>query len=333
MIIISLISLIIINTAGVNIAYNSTFSRYNRPDYNITPGLINYQSIKDIYSREEISFKSNEETLKGYYYSIDNSKALIIMSHGLKDGADSLLSSTIYFLNNGYNVFTYDNTGCFDSTGKANGFSQSLVDLKNALFFLNNNDKFNKQRFLLFGYSWGAYATASIFNFDVENIYGSVSISGYNDAKNLFFNKGKTYVGILAYLGKNLIENIQYKKFDKIVNYTAVNGINNTTTPVFVIHGKEDNEIKYNTDSIISLKDNIINSNVIFSLENNKDHISILYSKESYEYQNIVNKQLKSIKKYDKKTVFLKTVDNYKYSEIDNSLYERINNFYNDCIK
>jgi predicted alpha/beta-fold hydrolase len=315
---------------GAIVAYNTIFSRYNRPDYNITPGLINYEEISETYNRTEVSFKSNNETLQGYYYKNDEAKALVVMSHGANDGADSLLSSSLYFLNNGYSVFSYDNTGCFSSTGRVNGFSQSLIDLENALYFLNEDTNYKNYKKLLFGYSLGGYASTAIFNLDVKNVYGSVSISGFNDASNLIFNKGKSYVGPLAYLGKPIINTIQSKRFKEYNNYTALSGINKVDTPIYLIHGLNDTTIRYKNDSISILKDDIINKNVLYHIEENKDHVSILYSDEANEYRNEIDTNLSKIKKYDEKAEFVKNVDDYKYSKLNMKLYQSIISFYDN---
>lgn len=329
---ICIIAFLLLHYVGAIIAYNTIFSRYERPDYNITPGLINYEEINNTYNRKEVSFKSKNETLQGYYYKNDNAKALVVMSHGSNDGADSLLSSSLFFLNNEYSVFSYDNTGCFSSTGKVNGFAQSLVDLESVLSFLNEDNNYKDYKKLLFGYSWGGYASTAIFNLDIKNVYGSVSISGFNDASNLIFNKGKSYVGPLAYLGKPIINSIQNKKFKEYNNYTALSGINKVNTPIYLIHGLNDTTIRYKNDSIAILKDDITNENVLYQIEENKDHISILYSDEANTYRNEIDTNLSKIKKYDKKVEFVKNVDDYKYSKINMELYQSIISFYDNCM-
>ena len=80
------------------ITYKAMFNKTNRPDYSLTPGLVNYDEISTRISREKYSFYSNNNLLQGYYYHKENAKALIVMAHGIKDGADSLLSETLYFL-------------------------------------------------------------------------------------------------------------------------------------------------------------------------------------------------------------------------------------------
>ena len=95
--------------------YAFSFPKVSRPDYTITPGLVNYEEIKHILPRKEIKYESNKATLNGYYYENKNSDYMIVVSHGMQDGADSLLAVCKFFYDSGYNVFSYDNSGCFDS--------------------------------------------------------------------------------------------------------------------------------------------------------------------------------------------------------------------------
>jgi dipeptidyl aminopeptidase/acylaminoacyl peptidase len=322
--------------AGI-IVYNSIFSRVERPNYDLTPGLVDFEEVKEKHniSRELFSIKSNKETLQGYYYTNDDPKGLIVMSHGLNDGADGLLAITLFFINNGYNVFSYDGTGCYSSSGNScNGFSQSLIDLENVLYFLNEQPKFSSQKKLLFGYSWGGYASTSIFNLIDENIYGSVAVSAYYDAKNLIYNKGKEYVGFLATLGKPVLDMIIKNRFKEYVNYDSISGINKTSTPFYIIHGTKDSTISHDKYAIISQKDKITNPNVTYKSVNDKDHVSILYSSNAIAYQKQVKENLDNIKKKNKEEIkeYILTVDDELYSELDIDLFNSIISFYHSCL-
>ncbi len=330
---ITIIASIVINFVGGIIAYNLLFNRYERPDYKITPGIVCYEDVKENYPRQALSYSSGKEILAGYYYPHENEKALIIMSHGIHDGADSLLAQCLFFLDHNYSVFSYDNSGCFSSTGKANGFLQSVIDLKNTLDYLNQDIRFKNRKKLLFGFSWGGYATVSIFNFQTQDIYGSVSLSGYNDAENLIFNKGKSYVGPLAYTGKGIVELIQNVRFKGNEFYTGIDGINHTTTPFFIAHGHQDTTIRFKEDSILFNKNLITNPNVTYYESLDAGHSSLMYSNRANEYRKEVDAQLKSMKDYDDKVEYVKTIDNVIYSELSIDLFEKINEFYQICLK
>ena len=116
--------------------YNSFFKRYERPDYSVTPGIVCYERVKSDYPREEIFFRSEKVRLKGYYYTVEGAKGLVVVVHGLHAGSDDMLPIITYMLRRGYNVFSYDGTGTYDSEGDGTvGMCRSLVDLDNALSF------------------------------------------------------------------------------------------------------------------------------------------------------------------------------------------------------
>ena len=313
------------------IVHESMFNKVKRPDYLITPGLVNYEEINDKIDRIEYNFYSFDNKLRGYYYPCDNAKALIVISCGLNDGADSMLSETLFFNQNNYAVFAYDYSGCFDSEGKLGGFYQSLIDLNNALEFVNTLDELNDYKVLLFGFSLGGYASASIFNLTSKNIYGSVSISGFNDAKNIFFENSKKQVGPLMYLGKPLCSLLINNRYKDYLSYSAIKGINNTSTPLLIINSKKDEVVSYK-DSIAYLKDEVINPNVTYYIDENHTHTSILYSNEAINYQNEVNNKLNDLKNKNEKKSYIASVNDELYSQLDESLFNNILSFYDNCL-
>lgn len=313
------------------IIHENMFNKVKRPDYSITPGLVNYEEIDDKIDRIEYNFYSNDNKLTGYYYPCDNAKALIVISHGLNDGADSMLSEILFFNQNDYSVFAYDYSGCFDSEGKLGGFYQSLIDLNNALQFINSLDELNDYKILLFGFSLGGYASTSIFNLTSNNIYGSVSISGFNDAKNIFFENAKKKVGPLMYLGKPLCSLLINNRYKDYLSCSAIKGINNTSTPLFIINSKKDEVISYK-DSIVYLKDEVINPNVTYHIDESNTHTSILYSKEAINYQNEVDSKLSKITNNKEKKSYIASVNDELYSQLNESLFNNILSFYNNCL-
>lgn len=313
------------------VTYKIMFSKTSRPDYSLTPGLVNYDEISTRISREKYNFYSNQNLLQGYYYHKDNAKALVVMAHGIKDGADTMLSEILYFYDNDFSVFSYDNSGCFDSTGKENGFSQPLIDLHNALIFLNNHENFKEYKKCLFGVSVGGYATTALFNIDNFNVLASVSISGFNDSKEIFFANGKKYVGPIMYLGKPLASVYIDRKFKHYASYTSKDGINKSNIPFFIANSKDDSIVSY-TNSIAYQKENITNKNVTYYVVNGYEHVSILYSNEAIQYQNKVNSEIKKLHSKQKKKDYIKSVDDDLYSQLNDDLFKKIILFYNNVI-
>lgn len=310
------------------IMYLFSFNYVNRPDYSITPGLVCYEEVQNDISRQVMTYSSKDNELTGYFYQNENIDDLIVVSHGMNDGADSLLSVCKYFYDNGYSVFTYDNSGCFDSKGNVNGYCQPLIDLKYTLDYLNTHELLKNSKKYLFGFSAGGFASSSVLSFNQKNIIASVSISAFNDASSLLIDKGKSYVGPIVYTGKWLVDIIQKNKFGEYLNYTAIDGINNANIPVLVAHGKEDKTIRYDVDSIICKEKQITNDNYVSYSIDSATHTSILYSKEAIAYQKEVNDTLKKIKNKEEKQIYVNQVDDYKYSQLNNTLFESILSFY-----
>ena len=63
-----------------------------------------------------------------------------------------------------------------------------------------------------------------------------------------------------------------------------------------------------------------------------KSHTGILYSQEAVNYQKEVNTAVERLKKYENKVYYVETVDDKKYSELNEFLFKQIIDFYNNCI-
>ena len=323
--------------AGSYLSYLFMFDRADEIDYEITPGFINYEEHQDqLIKRYKVGFtsiKSNSaySTVYGYLYFVDEYSPTIVISGGYNDVADSLLSYHKHFISLGYNVFAYDYTGTGNSSSIQNGFIQPLIDLRYALYYLDGNTRIKNKNVALFGYSAGAFASSAVLNFNnvKVNIRAVVAINGYDDAYNLFVNKGKSKVGYLAYLGSPSIYIHQKKIFKDYCQYTAVSGINKSKdTPVLIIQSKDDKTIAYDNLSIYSKQNKITNKNVNYELFEGCDHTSILYDKEALSYQKEVNQILKKKKSRTSKIEYVSTIDDEKYSKINMDLINKVMAFY-----
>lgn len=328
-----LLAFFIIANVGSLITYSILFKRAKDIDYSITPGLINYELVKDVLPRKEYRYTSNDETLCGYFYKNNDKSPLIVVSSGYNDVSDSLLFYHKYFYDLGYNVFSYDNCGSGKSTGTQKGFFQSLIDLESTLKFINNTSDFKNLPLFLFGYSAGGYATTAIFNINDFNVLACVSIAGYNDASALMIEKGKQYVGFLSFLGKPAIDAITYYRFKDYLSYTAIGGIIKTNIPFYIFHGQEDKVIPINQNSIYCKQTDLINKNVYFESYETQGHISILYDSSVLKYQEEVNDTLKSLKSYKEKQDYIGSIDPYYYSKTNLTMTNKVHQLYQSVIK
>ncbi len=308
---ISLIVFVLLNMVGVLIAYNIIFFKPHDVDLN-SHFNYDYQLYEKDYKREEITYSIGDYNLKGYAYLKNETSNLVITVHGIKDFADYLLEEDIFFLDNGYNVFSFDCSGCGKSEGYLNGFSQELIDLDKTLDFLNQDTRFKDYNKYLFGFSAGAYASASVLEFK-HDIKGVCAISGYNDAKNLVFEKGKGYVGPLAYIGIPFVALKDQIIFNDYLDVLASNAINNSNTKVFIAHGDKDSTIPYSLSILKEFED----SNKVVKYSEDASHSGILYSKEAREYQ--------------KKMKDEEEINRSLYNELNKPLFDAILDFYASC--
>mgnify|MGYP002513876477 CR=1 FL=1 len=193
----------------------------------------------------------------------------------------------MYFVDSGYQVFAYDNTGCYEIEGKnCVGLVQSVIDLDAALTFIEGEERFSELPVLLYGHSWGAYAVTSIFNYD-HDITASVSVAGFNDPMTMIMEWGENMMGGFIHVERPYIYIYQRMTFGDKLALTAVDGINNTDTPVLIIHGINDETIGFNSAGTIAYKDEITNPNVQYKIcdkPKQDDHNNLFVSvmKEPY---------------------------------------------------
>ena len=319
----------------VVMCYDAMFSRTTPAKYSMR---VQYDDVKAEYERDLICFESGDNTLQGYHYGKENEKGLIVISHGLGAVAENYLSETLYFVDNGYQVFSYDNTGCHNSEGDdSRGLSQSVIDLDSALTYIESDSRFDNLPILLFGHSWGGYAVTAIFNYN-HNITASVSLAGFNEPISMIFDKGKQIMGPLAYIEYPIMSLYHRFLFKGNATLTAVDGINQTSTPILLIHGNEDEVIDPNTVGIIAFKDEITNPNVQYILRTNErqnNHTQLCMSITALEYIDELNITYNELsQKYDNEVpeeelkTFYDSIDKKKASLLNEELMQEILKFY-----
>lgn len=326
----SVISIIIIKSM-----FDDNFSRVDKKEFT---KYMRYKDVADSYDRLIVTFKSGENTLTGYIYGEENTKGLVVISHGLGDGAEGYMPETLAFIDAGYRVFSFDNTGSIESEGKGTrGLSQSLIDLDAALTYSKSNEKLNDLPILLYGHSWGGYAVAAILNYD-HDITASVSVSGYNTPMELLMEQGKTMMGKFSDIVYPYIWLYQKYLFGSFSNVSAINSINSTDTPVMIIHGSNDYTILYDGASIISKRDRITNPNVIYKVcqnENHDGHNNLFMSENAVRYNDELNEYYEEINNQYNGDIptqvikdFYAEVDKFKISDLDDQYISDVLSFY-----
>jgi len=332
----------IVSMIVVQILMNDTFSRTAPREKGLT-AYLRYWDVEDRYDREEVSFLSGKNRLYGHLYGAGNSEGLVVISHGMGGGEESYLAEALYFVDHGYQVLCYSNTGCWDSEGKnCVGLNQSVLDLDAALTWVEGESRFDGVPVFLYGHSWGGYAVAAIFHFDHE-IAASASVAGFNKAMPMIIEWGKGMMGPLIYLEVPFIWLNQKLTFGETFDLTAVDALNSTDTPVLILHGDKDTTVGYDTVSIISKKSQITNPNVQYIVRDQppqNDHNRLFQSLDSIAYADEMNEIYQALyDQYDGKIPedadreFYAGTDPFRASELDPDFMDTVAAFYQEAVQ
>jgi pimeloyl-ACP methyl ester carboxylesterase len=245
-------------------AYSQAFGRVK--ELSARGEWLTYHFWSDInqasYPRQEVRFPSGKNSLQGFIYGAANTNGLVIISHGLGGTADGYFPMIMYFVNNGWRVFAYNNTGTAGSTGESiRGLTQSVIDLEAALKYVKSSSALNSLPVMLVGHSWGAYAATAVLNYNVK-VNAVVSFAGYNNGRDAFRDIAVSSIGGETYTLFPQFWAIEQKLFGDAVNLTAVDGINRTRIPVMIVQSSDDDVISPKTIATYAYRSKLTNPNV-----------------------------------------------------------------------
>ncbi len=325
----------LVSLAAVQVLFGDTFRRTAPREYTAS---LRYGDVADQYGREAVSFLSGKNRLRGHLYGGGNPAGLVVISHGLGGGEESYLSEALYFVDHGYQVLCYSNTGCWDSEGKnCVGLSQSLLDLDAALTWAEGESRFDGLPVLLYGHSWGGYAAAAVLHFD-HRVTAAASVAGFNDPLPMILSWGEDMTGPLVYAEYPFIWLNQTLTFGDTLSLTAVDAINAAGTPVLLLHGSADDTVGFDTVSIMAARDQITNPNVEYivrSREGQNGHNSLFQSPDSIAYREEINRAYEALyAQYggeipdDVKAAFYAPIDKRRASAVDGEFMDSVLDFY-----
>lgn len=340
---ISLLILLVVYVAGSVAATHIIYSLlFVRVEPQTAGPLPLYEEVKEAYPRREVRFLSGENLLTGWVYGEDNDEALVVVSHGLGSTAESYLSQTLWFVDRGYRVFTYDATGTGASEGEDTvGLSQSVLDLDAALACIEGDGALNRLPVLLFGHSWGGYAAAEILAYD-HDVTASVSLAGYDTPLELMCQTAKSYCGPVAYLGVPFVLLHQWMLFGPAANASAADAVNGCDTPILIVHGTQDASVLPGGAGLIAERDSITNPNAEFLLLEGETHTSLLrpHTAEYTDYAAHVNEDYAALYDAwdgaipeDARAEFYAGIDKSITGGVWQELMERIDAFYQAALQ
>ncbi|SEH42464.1 Alpha/beta hydrolase family protein [Ruminococcus flavefaciens] len=317
---------------------SKSFGRGDYPDRNKAATWF-YDHYENEYPREEVSFKSGDNTLKGYIYGMDNNKGLIVFAHGIGSGHEMYLSLITRLVDCGWRVFAYDATGSGYSEGEGTkGLAQSVLDLDNALTYAESDARLNILDKFVLGHSWGGYAAAAVLNFD-HDVKADITMSGYNTP----FEELSETCGVRYGFWGKLLDPVVWlynkMEFGSNSSISAVDGINKSGIPVLVLHGNDDDVIGYDGASVIAHKSEITNPNVeykVFDEEGRNGHNSYFYTPEYKKYkEEVINPKREELEeKYgddipdDEYIKFVDMIVKELYNGTNDELVELIDEFF-----
>lgn len=188
----------------------------------------------------------------------------------------------------------------------------------------------------------GGYAVANVLHYNHE-IAGVVTVSGANSAMDMILEQGQRMMGGLINIEYPYLWLYQRILFGKTAALSAVDAINQSTVPVLIIHGTEDELVAYDGSSIISNRDALINPNVrVISMfePGRNDHNNLLRSKEAIAYIDKVNILYQELFDsydqdipYDVRQDFYAKIDRSLAQDLNRDLMDDIQTFFLECLR
>ena len=309
--------------------YDSFFERYERPDYDLYPGMFCYERVRERLPREECTIPSGDNKLAAYYYKRENARALVVLAHGFHAGADDYLPLILALYERDYAVLTYDVTGVYSSGGDSVvGMCQSLVDLDHVLRYVKVNAPFDTMEKVVVGHSWGGYAASSVLALHSE-IKAAVLLAPMYSGYQVMFETAEQHVGKMAYAAKPVFDTYQKVLFGDYIKYNGVMGINATDAPVLIAQGVDDTIIRPDGQSITAHMDEITNPDVTlyWGKGYQGSHMGIWHSDDAEAYVRVVESTIKererelsrALTDHEKKEIYL-AVDHERYSAVNEEL-------------
>ena len=225
-------------------------------------------------------FRSGRNRLAGYLWNESGTRGLIVFAHGMGTEVEYYLPEIHHFASQGYKVFAFEYSGYCGSSGHFYGFPQAVIDLKNALDFVDDGSL----PVILMGHSMGAYAVCAVGQCTDKHVDGIVAYAP-------FFSSDEAVIAQAT--GKNqkcgrllcgLILPIQRLLFGKNCNPTTVAGLSPANVPTLVLQGSNDVEVTPDGCSLYAHRDKLSDAPVTFRLVDEKGsngHMTIVRKKDS----------------------------------------------------
>ena len=293
-------------------------------------GRVYYFSADDFegLSYEPFSFKSNEGALlKGYFYSYQgyDSSRLVVFDHGYGGGHRAYMKEIEILCRQGFRVFSYDHTGCMESSGDSTrGFAQSLSDLDACICALKASAEAKDTTISVVGHSWGAFSTLNIsaIHPDITHI---VAMSGFLSVERMV---NQNFSGLLKPYRRCILA-LEKETNPDYVNYDAIETLKASNVKALLIYSDDDKLVKAGHHFEPLKKEFCDSHNIHLMLVSGKGH-NPNYTVDAVKYKDAFFDRLQALNKKglletrEQKRLFVAFYDWNKMTEQDNSVWNKI---------
>ena len=239
-----------------------------------------YPKIKPPADGRRVTFPSGRNRLAGYLWNETGTRGLLVFAHGMGTGVGYYLPELHHFAAQGYRVFAFEYSGYPGSSGHFYGFPQAVIDLKNALDFIDDGSL----PVILMGHSMGAYAVCAVRQCTERSVDGIVAYAPFSSSDEAVIAEA---AGNMPQCGKllcGLILPMQRILFGRNSGLTAVEGLSRANVPTLVLQGSEDAEVPPDGCALYAHRGELSNAPVAFRLvreEESGGHMTIIRKKGS----------------------------------------------------
>lgn len=317
-----------------------THMRVAREEPNL---LMTYEDCSDAYPREEVSFQMEGGTLRGYVYGPENTRGLIIFRHGIFSQHEDYLALITAMVDRGWRVFAYDAIGCGQSDGDSTiGMAQSMIDVAQAVQFVQESGMADGMKVGLWGHSWGGYGVAAALG-RVEGVDACVTMSGFDSPMKILSASAERIAGPVAVTQIPTMWLNAMLAYGSDADVSAARAIADSSVPTLVMHGSGDQVVPYEGVSILSGIESggrpATVSCMTFDEPGRNGHNDYFYSRESQRYLNECSAELARLLENadgngDDPSVraYIASVDKKRANVADPDLIDAIDSFFTRCL-
>ena len=228
-----------------------------------------------------VMFSSGRNRLAGYLWNEAGTHGLLVFAHGMGTGVEYYLPEIHHFAAQGYKVFSFECSGYTGSAGHFYGFPQAVIDLKNALDYVDDGSL----PVILMGHSMGAYAVCAVRQCTDKPVDRIIAYAPFFSSDEAIIAEATGNMPKFGKLLCGLLLPMQRILFGMNCNPNAVAGLSRAKTPTLVLQGSEDVEVTPDGCALYAHRNELSDAPVIFRLvqeEESSGHMTVIRKKGTH---------------------------------------------------